>query len=188
MTGPDVDPIGKSGEQPHVPPALIVDFQTLLGPEAIDFYRDGVPALIGHKVRKLDDKHRFSMPSAWRKFFDELLSYSLPGFSDPKQLLPRLHLFPSRAYAYLLETLRDSPDKPEREARRRLLIDDGITHIPLYPDGRFDLGRKRGALFEREVLLVGAANRLELWRPEQYAGYRATLPILTIPPHSEPSY
>lgn len=119
---------------------------------------------------KLDTKGRMVLPAR--------VKASLPESSENKIVLTRgfepcLTIYPLEEWAKIFEKVSSLNEfNPEyRRFQRNFLR--GNTEIELDKNGRFLIPRTmvRFARLERDAILVGMGNRIELWNPDVYDEY-----------------
>lgn len=122
-------------------------------------------AFVGHYAHSLDAKRRVTIPSDWREAAGGGALYVLPGVTTPC-----LHVFTARDMSERVKATRKVSIADTKAQRlQRWLFSKACRAVP---DGA---GRIRvsdelldGAGIGGQVVLVGAANRFELWSPEKW--------------------
>lgn len=121
---------------------------------------------------KLDDKGRLVLPARFKSALPE-------GEGEVQQIVlargfePCLTIYPLHEWAKIFEKVAALNEfNPEyRNFQRNFLR--GNTEIELDKSGRFLVPKTmvRYAKLERDAILVGMGNRIELWNPEVYEEY-----------------
>lgn len=122
-------------------------------------------AFVGLYAHSLDGKRRFTIPSDWREGADNDALYVLPGFNTPC-----LHVFTARDMSERIKTARKvSIANVKAQQFQRMLFSKACR---VTPDGQGRIRVSDSLLDEAgiqgQVILVGAANRFELWSPEKW--------------------
>lgn len=122
--------------------------------------------LIGELTRSLDDRGRLSVPTAFRwAFADGAVTLRWPG--------PCIAVMTLDAYRVAEESMRIKQREQLGDALARHALNALATHTHLDASGRLFIPEslRSFAGFERELLVVGQRDRLELWaRDEHDAG------------------
>ena len=127
-------------------------------------------SLSGEYDCKLDPKGRLVLPAKVKAALPDAFANQLVlvrGFE------PCLTLYPRAAWEVILAkvTALDEFNEDYRQFQRNFLR--GMTEIELDSIGRFGLPgtMRRYAGIEKEAVVVGLGNRLELWDPSRYDEY-----------------
>ncbi|MEK7560186.1 MAG: division/cell wall cluster transcriptional repressor MraZ [Patescibacteria group bacterium] len=123
--------------------------------------------LIGEYLHTVDQKNRLSVPSKFRKELGKIVVVS-------RGLDRCLFLYPIEAWKNLAEKL--SKDLPWGRAENRSFMRSmiaGSTDIEIDSLGRILLPEnlKKFASLEKEAMVVGLYNRVEIWNPEIWKIY-----------------
>ena len=133
--------------------------------------------LIGEYKHNLDPKKRLAIPSKFRKELGEGLPAGQAGAVLTKGLDGCLFIFPLKNWAPFAEMLGGlSIGKQDTRSFARLFLSGAV-------DVEFDsLGRilipdnlKKYANFNKEVVIAGLFNRLEIWDEEKWNVYKDNL-------------
>lgn len=122
-------------------------------------------AFVGRYVHSLDGKRRVTIPSDWREGAAGQALYVLPGFNTPC-----LHVFTARDMSERIQSARKvSIANVKAQQFQRMLFSKACRAVP---DGQGRIRVSDELLDEAgigsQVVLVGAANRFELWSPEKW--------------------
>ncbi len=119
--------------------------------------------LIGELTRSLDDRGRLSVPTTFRwAFADGAVVLRWPG--------PCVAVMPVEAYRRAEESMRVKQREQLGDALARRALNALGTHAHLDASGRLFINEdlRAHAGFERELVVVGQRNRLELWARDQH--------------------
>lgn len=134
---------------------------------------------IGEHRHNLDDKGRLQLPSRWRARLADGLVVT-KGFDGA------LSVYPMGEWQGILEHLQSLPqaDPASRAYVRQTLA--GAVDIEPDSQGRFVLPPflRSFAGLEREVVVAGLGDHLELWGPRQWDAYQKGMDI-SDPAHTE---
>ena len=128
--------------------------------------------LTGTYERSLDDKQRIALPKRLRDLLANQGQLVLTPGTDGS-----LALFPEQAFAALTEKLAArSPTGPEVRAFSRLLYAQSQS-VEIDSQGRIRLPAElaRLAALDREIVLLGVGDRVELWNKSRWEAYLADL-------------
>lgn len=120
--------------------------------------------LIGELTRSLDDRGRLSVPTAFRWAFDAgAVVLRWPG--------PCVAVMPVAEYRVIEESMRIKQREQMGDALARRALNALATHTRLDASGRLFVAEdlRAHAGFERELVVVGQRNRLELWAADTNA-------------------
>ena len=122
-------------------------------------------AFVGLYAHSLDAKRRFTIPSDWRDAVAGEPLYVLPGFNTPC-----LHVFTARDMSQRLKTARTVSISNVRAQQLQRMLFSRSCRVTLDAQGRI---RVTDALLDEagvknQIILVGVANRFELWSPEKW--------------------
>lgn len=120
--------------------------------------------LIGELARSLDDRGRLSVPTTFRWAFAEgAVVLRWPG--------PCVAILPVVEYRKIEESMRVKQREQMGDALARRALNELATHTHLDASGRLFVNEalRAHAGFDRELVVVGQRNRLELWADEQHA-------------------
>jgi len=128
-----------------------------------------LPRFTGSVEHALDEKGRLIVPARFR---ERLGAGFVITIAKPE---PCLALYPSVTWAGICERLEAAPRKDERFRRYVRQIFAHTEEVACDAQGRLLIPPAlRGyAAIERELLTVGALNRVEIWAKEQYATHAA---------------
>ncbi len=126
--------------------------------------------LIGEYKHNLDPKKRLAIPSKFRKELGEgaVLTKGLDGC---------LFIFPSKNWAPFAEMLGGlSIGKQDTRSFARLFL-SGAVEVEFDSLGRILIPEnlKEFAHLNKEVVVAGLFNRLEIWDEKKWIGYKANL-------------
>lgn len=123
--------------------------------------------LIGEYLHTIDQKNRLSVPSKFRKELGRVVVVS-------RGLDKCLFLYPIEAWKKLAEKLATELPwgKSENRSFMRAMI-AGASDISIDALGRILLpdNLKQFASLEKEAMVVGLYNRVEIWNPEIWKAY-----------------
>lgn len=128
--------------------------------------------LTGTYERALDDKQRLALPKRLRDLLATQGQLVLTPGTDGS-----LALFPEQAFAALTDKLAArSPTGHEVRAFSRLLYAQSQS-VEIDSQGRIRLPAElaRLAALDREVVLLGVGDRVELWNKTRWEAYHADL-------------
>ena len=128
--------------------------------------------LTGTYERSLDDKQRLALPKRLRDLLATQGQLVLTPGTDGS-----LALFPQQAFAALTEKLAArSPTGHEVRAFSRLLYAQSQS-VEIDSQGRIRLPAElaRLAALDRDVVLLGVGDRVELWNKSRWEAYLADL-------------
>lgn len=128
--------------------------------------------LTGTYERSLDDKQRLALPKRLRDLLANQGQLVLTPGTDGS-----LALFPEQAFAALTEKLAArSPTGQEVRAFSRLLYAQSQS-VEIDSQGRIRLPAEltRLAALDRDVVLLGVGDHVELWNKSRWEGYLADL-------------
>ena len=127
---------------------------------------DGLDAaFVGLYTHSLDGKRRFTIPSEWRDGVAGEPLYVIPGFNTPC-----LHVFTARDMSERLKTARKVSIANVKAQQFLRYIFSKSCRVGLDAQGRVRVSDSLldEAAIKSQVILVGAANRFELWSPEKW--------------------
>ncbi|MDO5397646.1 MAG: division/cell wall cluster transcriptional repressor MraZ [bacterium] len=127
---------------------------------------------VGEFDRQLDDNGRFILPSKLRKDVGEAV-YITRSPSDKC-----LHLYTVEGWEEILEKLRQLPTATDRNAAAFVRMFCGrASLVKVDKQGRIAVTQKLidYAEMKRDVVLVGANTRMELWDSEKWENYQNEL-------------
>ena len=122
-------------------------------------------AFVGRYAHSLDAKRRVTIPSDWREAAGGGALYVLPGGNTPC-----LHVFTARDMSERVKSTRKvSIANAKAQQLQRWLFSHACRAVP-DAQGRIRVSDELldGAGIGGQVILVGAANRFELWSPEKW--------------------
>lgn len=122
---------------------------------------------IGEYKYNLDDKNRLAIPSKFRKFFTE-------GAVITKGLDNCLFIYTAKEWQKLVDKLANLPiSQAKSRAFSRLML-AGAMDVALDKQGRIILPDylKQFAALNKQVVLAGLYNRLELWDEKTWSKYQ----------------
>lgn len=119
---------------------------------------------------KLDAKGRLALPSKVRAALPDSASEELVlrrGFE------PCLVLYPMLEYKKIYTKIKSLSEFSEEYRRFQRTFFRGNVDVELDGAGRINIPKKmmEYAGLEKEVVLVGLGNRIEIWNPDQYEEY-----------------
>lgn len=121
---------------------------------------------------KLDTKGRIVLPSKVKS--------ALPEEDGNRIVIKRgfeacLTVYPQSEWEKIFNKVTSLNEFTERDRKFQRLFMRGLTEIELDKSGRFLIPRslQKYARLEKEVLVVGLGERLELWDPDVYDDYLA---------------
>ena len=119
---------------------------------------------------KLDVKGRLALPSKVRAALPDNASEELVlrrGFE------PCLVLYPMIEYKKIYSKIKGLSEFSEEYRRFQRTFFRGNVDVELDGAGRINIPKKmmEYAGLEKEVVLVGLGNRIEIWNPDQYEEY-----------------
>jgi MraZ protein len=132
-----------------------------------------VPAdFMGTNATNLDAKNRFTVPSRWREALgNEKTLYLMPGIGEGEQCL---WVYPKAVFAPKLAKLRAASmaDKGARAVAR--LFAGGSVDCEWDSQGRIRLTDHllEHANLKKDIQIVGAFSRFEIWEPELYKQFQ----------------
>jgi len=121
---------------------------------------------------KLDTKGRLVLPSK--------VKAALPEEDGNKIVLKRgfeacLTVYPQSEWEKIFDKVTSLNEFTERDRKFQRLFMRGLTEIELDKTGRFLIPKslQKYARLDKDVLIVGLGERLEIWNPEEYDDYLA---------------
>ena len=124
--------------------------------------------LVGSSTRTVDPKGRIILPREFRRDFEG-------GLMVTKGLDNCLYLLPMKEWDKLVEKIEAMPSGSESTRRFSRIFFANASH--LVPDGQ---GRiliptrlREMASLNKEVVVVGLANKAEVWDPAEWEKYAA---------------
>jgi MraZ protein len=120
--------------------------------------------LLGEYEHALDDKNRVTLPARFREAF-------AGGVFVARGIDPCLLVYPPDGWSRLVDTRMDGLDPFSREARQMSrYVFAGATETELDKQGRIMLPGPlvEHAALEKEVVVAGLRDHLELWAPEAW--------------------
>ena len=126
---------------------------------------------LGKHERSLDDKGRLVLPSAWRRAFDDAGGGILAPWDEC------LGLWPNDVFGEVLEKLIDKAREGVATDKVLRLFQSQAHEVSLDAQGRFVVPEKHRAHagITRDVAVIGAHNRLELWAAQGFAELEADM-------------
>lgn len=119
---------------------------------------------------KLDAKGRLALPSKVRA--------ALPSGASEELVLrrgfePCLVLYPMLEYKKIYSKVKGLSEFTEEYRKFQRSFFRGNADVELDSAGRINIPKKmmEFANLEKEVILVGLGNRIEIWNPDQYENY-----------------
>jgi MraZ protein len=126
----------------------------------------------GEYHHTLDEKDRFILPS---KFRDKIKSFSNKKFFMTRGLDSCLFLFHSQIWTQFEDKLKTlSFTKQQSRAFNRLYF-SGAQEIEIDTQGRISVPSylKEFAHIKREIVIVGVADRIEIWDKQEWIKFYA---------------
>ena len=126
--------------------------------------------LTGTFIRSLDDKQRFAIPKPLREGFgqsSDLVLYLAPGTDRS------LSLYSEESFTQLANQLGNhSPNAQETRAFSRLFYAQA-QRVDVDRQGRVRLPSDlaQWAALDKEIILLGVRDHLEVWNPERWESY-----------------
>ena len=119
---------------------------------------------LGKHERSLDDKGRLVLPSAWRRAFEDAGGGILAPWDEC------LGLWANDVFGDVMEKLIDKAREGVASDRVLRLFQSQAHEISLDGQGRFVIPERHRAHagIDREVTVIGAHNRLELWAADGF--------------------
>lgn len=119
----------------------------------------------GSYFHTIDAKNRFFIPAQLR---DEL-GTKIVLFKSPDEG-HCIYLYTEERWDEICADIYDLPPSPESRRRQRALLHAAIP-VELDKSGRITLnqGFKEFANIEKDIVIVGAARRIEIWSAEDWA-------------------
>lgn len=133
--------------------------------------------LIGEYKHNLDPKKRLAIPSKFRKELGEGLPAGQTGAVLTKGLDGCLFIFPLKNWAPFAEMLGGlSIGKQDTRSFARLFL-SGAVEVEFDSLGRILIpdNLKKYANFNKEIIIAGLFNRLEIWDEEKWNKYKNDL-------------
>jgi MraZ protein len=120
---------------------------------------------LGKHERSLDDKGRLVLPSTWRRAFDDAGGGILAPWDDC------LGLWANDVFGDVMEKLIDKAREGVASDKVLRLFQSQAHEISLDAQGRFVIPEKHRthAGITRDVAVIGAHNRLELWAADGFS-------------------
>ena len=141
------------------------------GEQSSSVDQSGQPRVYSGEVRRVvDDKNRLNIPSRWRDSGQQEL-HALPDRN-----LNCLQLLTSDELLRMKNVLDESSQfSPAQKKKFRRLWFSRATPCPVDKQGRIVLPAEIQSRFgfDGEVVLVGACECIEVWRPEDWEGMEA---------------
>ena len=130
-------------------------------------------SFLGEYESTIDSKGRFLLPAAFKK--------QLPTDDGTKFVINRgfekcLTLYPQQSWNPIFEKISKLNDfDPKVRAFRRVFL-NGATPVELDSAGRFMLPKNllSHAGLDKDIVLVSALNKIEIWAKEQYEKFFET--------------
>jgi MraZ protein len=121
--------------------------------------------MLGTYTPKLDEKGRIILPAKFR----ELLA---PGLVLTRGQERCLYIMTNAEFERMYQRIQDS-QSPHKRAYIRLLTADALAEQP-DKQGRLVIPQllRNWAELEREVIVIGAGTRLEMWNPSAWEAYQ----------------
>ena len=122
--------------------------------------------------RQLDDRGRFVLPSKVR----EKIGASVFVTRSPSEKC--LHVYPEEEWEAISEKLRSLPVTLDKNAAAFVRIFSGTAACcEVDKQGRVSVGKKHCeyAGLEKDIVLIGANTRLEIWSAEEWKRYNDSL-------------
>lgn len=126
-----------------------------------------MPDLLGHHRYQLDDKGRVALPAKFREAFRDGVWLTV-GLDGP------LFAFPGEEWERLRSEIPVNPFDPRPDRDRARMFFSNADESRLDKQGRLlipGLLREEVGL-ERDVVVIGVGNRLEIWPAEKWTVYR----------------
>lgn len=126
--------------------------------------------LYGEYSCKVDDKGRFLMPSALHK---QLAEDHRTAFVVGRGLDPCLVIYPAPVWETELQRIYSRNQYQEANRSFARLFQSGATPVTLDGQGRLNLPKslQTEAAIDKEVVLIGALDRIECWSAERYQAW-----------------
>jgi MraZ protein len=120
---------------------------------------------LGKHERSLDDKGRLVLPSTWRRAFDDAGGGILAPWDDC------LGLWANDVFGDVMDKLIDKAREGVASDKVLRLFQSQAHEISLDAQGRFVIPEKHRthAGITRDVAVIGAHNRLELWAADGFS-------------------
>jgi MraZ protein len=129
----------------------------------------------GSFLYTVDSKNRLSIPAKLRKY---LQPESKDSFMITQGLDSSLELYPPDQWQLMIERLKklNQFDPNERNFSRRFL--QYATEVEMDSQSRIILPQTHIQLanIEKDVLILGALNKIELWNPKTFDAYISNTP------------
>ena len=124
----------------------------------------------GEYIHRLDDKDRFILPS---KFREKIKTLKEKKFFITRGLDGCLFLVPKEAWEKLEDKLRSLPFTKQQSRVFNRLYFSGASEIDIDTQGRIIIPEylKEFARIKREIVIVGVADRIEIWGKEDWDGF-----------------
>ena len=124
----------------------------------------------GEYEGKLDAKHRLVLPA---KVKSQLPPEAANSMAIARGFEPCLVMYPVTAWKQLLATVMALNEFNEEHRQLQRNLFRGHTEIELDAMGRFIVPKTllKHARLEKEVIIVGVGNRVEIWNPALYETY-----------------
>ncbi|MEM1135098.1 MAG: division/cell wall cluster transcriptional repressor MraZ [Bacteroidota bacterium] len=124
---------------------------------------------------RLDTKGRLVLPARVKTALPEEDSNRIVlkrGFE------PCLTVYSQSEWEKIFDQVNSLNEFTERDRKFQRLFMRGLTEIELDKTGRFLIPKslQKYAKLDKDVLIVGLGNRLEIWNPEEYDEYLASEP------------
>lgn len=124
----------------------------------------GLVMFVGEYVYALDPKKRLTIPSVWRAQLEPKRSlYVLPDLHDQC-----LYLYPGEEFMRKLDKIRQYGMRDKQAMRFASVLGSSSDLVTWDTQGRIRINDKllQFAGLTKQVVLVGAFNKIELWNPE----------------------
>lgn len=123
---------------------------------------------MGEYQHSLDDKGRLTMPAKFREILQET-------FVVTRGLDNCLFVYPKEEWCILEEKLKSLPMTSKNARAFVRFFFSGATECELDKSGRINIAHnlREYAMLDKEVVVIGVSNRIELWSKEKWNDYLA---------------
>lgn len=130
-------------------------------------------AFKGQHRYTIDNKGRINIPVRFRKV---LSPEAQDTFVITRGLEKCLFVYPLDEWKKIEDRLRNlNTNKKDERKFKRLMLSDASDELPMDRQGRIPIPPNliKYANLDKEAIIIGVLDRIEIWNPEAYAEYMA---------------